>query len=90
MSVLNELKQERDYQIFRWGNKLDDTWKNNELIYGALSYLQDTLDNSEQAIEYWPSNWKETRPPNKDSNRSHLLKAASMIIAEIERLDRLT
>ena len=91
-TVYDELKNERDYQVSRWGNDLDDKWKDSELIYGAISYLHDSLENEQKAEKYWPDSWKEifgtARPPAKKDFRDHLIKATAMLIAEIERIDR--
>ena len=92
MSIFDELKEEREYQVSKWGNDLDDQWNNCELVYGTLSYLQDALGNKERATEYWPKKWSEMfgsdSPPTAKNIRSQLIKAATMIMAEIERMDR--
>ena len=62
----------------------DEQWGGSELVHAAICYL-----DSERGIirdQYWP--WNPTWWKPKDRRRN-LLRAAALIIAEIDRLDRL-
>jgi hypothetical protein len=68
----------------------DDTHSSGEMAYAAACYvLESTPLGLDEVVRnaYWP--WHETwwKPTTK---RRNLIKAAALIIAEIERLDRLS
>jgi hypothetical protein len=68
----------------------DDQWTLGELVEAAiayLAYLGDDAATETTPPECWPwdpSWWKPSPDPRRD-----LVKAAALIIAEIERLDRM-
>ncbi len=82
---------ERDRQIKEegWTPEHDDRYKRFELSMAASCYARHCDENHEfkdQVPDGWPWDeewWKPTSP------RRDLIKAAALIIAEIERLDRL-
>ncbi|MBJ9771398.1 hypothetical protein [Acinetobacter baumannii] len=94
--VLNE--RERQIQIKGWTNEHDDVYSKNELTRAAACYTTNVINygwkfiskpagvyQSEKAPEYWPWDdcyWKPKSP------RQDLVRAAALLIAEIERLDR--
>lgn len=94
--VLNE--RERQIQIKGWTDEHDDVYSKNELTRAAASYTTNVIHRgwtflakpagvyqSEEAPEYWPWDdcyWKPKSP------RQDLVRAAALLIAEIERLDR--
>ncbi|HDS8134788.1 TPA: hypothetical protein QH681_001145 [Klebsiella pneumoniae subsp. pneumoniae] len=60
----------------------DDTYTGGELAGAAISYIVPF-----DAMTYWPADWHDDsfKPTNE---RRNLVKAAALIIAEIERIDR--
>ena len=92
-SVIREIAAERRRQIREEGfsHKHDDKFVNGELGQGASSYLirawcsigRAKVDN--QPSPWWPFSDAAWKPA---SIRRMLVKAAAMIVAEIERLDR--
>ncbi len=82
--VLKE--RQRQVQEEAYGYRQDDTYRNNELVNAAICYADSNL-------------WYEPgKPPDKwpwaggffkpKSRRENLVRAAALLIAEIERLDR--
>lgn len=104
MTVIDEIASERKRQIEveGWTPEHDDEHRLAELSFAALSYVGQVAANLEGACLYgvqlepekyrsrpapkfWPwdlSGWKPKDP------RSDLVRAAALIVAEIERLDR--
>jgi hypothetical protein len=98
MSVLEEIATERRRQIDveGWTPHHDDEHGNGQLARAAAAYALNTAamtyrnSGSQQAIKeeamaQWPwaaEWWKPTTP------RWDLIKAAALLVAEIERLDR--
>ena len=90
--VILEIARERERQIDKegWSLHHDDTHKSGEMARAAACYaLQSTLGDTVGTINIsyllWPWQglwWKPTTP------RRDLVKAAALIVAEIERLDR--
>lgn len=79
----------------RFTHEHDDRHINGELAAAAACYTLASLPLSEQKIaEYaasflgpiWPWRWSMWKPK---SPRENLVKAAAMMLAEIERLDRM-
>ncbi|PJG67788.1 hypothetical protein [Acinetobacter seifertii] len=96
IDVLNE--RERQIQIKGWTNEHDDAYEKNELTRAASGYVNHVVGRSwtynkerpetyrdEEVPEFWPwagNFWKPKSP------REDLVRAAAILIAEIERLDR--
>lgn len=80
MSVIENIIEERRRQIFDkgWDAGHDDGYTRNELVDAAVSYIR--ADDAG-----WPWDKKWWKP--KDARRN-LVKAAALIVAEIERIDR--
>lgn len=91
MSAIDEITAERQRQTERWSACHDDEHTNGELGIAAGCYaLSGSGRWSKDALrEIWPKTWSTLwwKPKN---NRRDLIKAAALIVAEIERLDRLT
>lgn len=82
--VILEICRERERQMSKegWTPEHDDTHVNGELARAASCYAFAT---DKLSLEWWPWErawWKPTTP------RRNLVKAAALIVAEIERLDR--
>ena len=80
--ALKEIKTERQRQIKQLGCSeiLDDRYVDAQLAIAAAAYL--TLNKS-----LWPFDLQWWRPAS--GYRRRLVKAGALIIAEIERLDRI-
>lgn len=97
MTVIDEIKAERERQITTEGRtpEHDDQHDRHELALASASYAVMSSLNETQYDRHayhnipphlWPfarEYWKPTDP------RRDLIKAAALIVAEIERLDRL-
>lgn len=67
----------------------DDGYKENELVQAAISYLIANDASAEQGTHilfYWPWSLDWWKPTDR---RRDLIKAAALILAELERMDRL-
>jgi hypothetical protein len=95
MSVIEEIAAERERQktVEGWTPEHDDTHKNGEMAVAAACYA--TVAGWAEGVResnailgrppFWPfetSWWKPT------TSRRDLIKAAALIVAEVERLDR--
>lgn len=80
MNVIEEIKEERvrQQQQEGWTADHDDKHDNNSLSIAAASYCLETS-------MIWP--WEIETFKLKD-RRKNLIRAAALIVAEIERLDR--
>lgn len=77
-NIINEIITERKRQIDKgWSYKHDDTLVDGQLTWAAAAYATGKS-------ELHPSGWV-YKPSTK---RRRLIKAAALIVAEIERLDR--
>lgn len=90
VEILCEIFDERVHQVEvkGWTAEHDDRHTSGELAQGAACYamyprLREYLERN--GHEMWPF---DTSPKFK-SRREDLIRAAAMIVAEIERLDRL-
>lgn len=93
-TVCDEVFQERIRQMQKegWTPEHDNLHQDGQLSAAALCYVQNALcvtGNPRSALRgvpgFWPWEdawWKPTTP------RRDLIKAAALIVAEIERLDR--
>jgi hypothetical protein len=86
MPVIVEIARERERQIgsegFDYGH--DDQHTRGELATAAACYALGTPTLS--VVTYWP--WEKSWWKPKDRRRD-LIRAAALIVAEVERLDRL-
>lgn len=96
MDVLDEIRSERERQkvIECWSEDHDDTHVHGEMALAALCYTQSAasqLGNPPAPLQgvpgFWPwsAEWWKPKTPRRD-----LVRAAALIVAEIERLDRAT
>lgn len=75
-------ERQRQKEVEGWTEAHDDEHRNNELAWAAASYA--IFDEGPMPL-FWPwhrSWWKPT------TYRRNLVKAAALILAEIERIDR--
>lgn len=88
MSVIEEIAAERGRQIEveGWTPEHDDEHACGEMAYAAACYCIATVDRSgPPACWPWAASWWKPK-----SRRRDLIRAAALIVAEIERLDRTT
>ena len=84
--------EERQRQIYQEGwseNHDDDEHCDSQLGLAAVCYILHAAqynEDSQPIHDFWPWEWKWWKPK---SVRRDLIRAAALIIAEIERLDRL-
>lgn len=91
MSILDEIANERQRQIKKegWSIKHDNKHKNGELSIAAACYALSAAGWKRTTIwEIWPAAWGLDWLKPKSSRRD-LIRAAALIVAEIERLDRI-
>lgn len=91
--VTGEIAAERSRQIEAegWSPEHDDLYERHELVRAAETYLEAgrleaiTAAGLTRLLAKWPwaASWFKPRDP-----RRNLVKAAALIVAEIERLDR--
>ena len=88
-SVIQEIANERRRQIEveRWDAEHDDLHDLNELARVAALYTHHAGTKSKAVPMGWPQSWDESWWKPKDQRRD-LVRAAALIVAEIERLDR--
>lgn len=87
-AVTQEIESERQRQIISegWTPEHDDTHEHSALASAALCYVYASIfDPGDFPQRYWPWDAKWWKP---STNRRNLVKAAALIVAEIERLDR--
>lgn len=86
--VLKEIADERLHQLDKGFNAAFDDENNStgQLADGAAAFLCVYSNDIEYASDIWPFD-----APFKpaESERGNLIKAAAMIVAEIQRLDRI-
>jgi hypothetical protein len=85
--VVAEIAVERQRQIASegWSPEHDDTHKNGELADAAACYAVSSASlEGRWGRTIWPWQW-EFKPKDR---RRNLIRAAALIIAEIDRLDR--
>lgn len=93
-SVVREIGFERKRQVTSegWASSHDDTHCHGELVKAAMAYCQvasvprdDTSVLANRPPSYWPWEVGAWKPKNR---RRDLIRAAALIVAEIERIDR--
>lgn len=96
VDVFNE--RQRQIETEGYSTAMDDSYKGNELVRASAGYVDHVVGRSwtynkempevyqnEEVPEFWPwddSFWKPKSP------RNDLVRAAALLIAEIERIDR--
>ena len=87
--VLLEIESERVQQLTRegWTDEHDDQHELGEMAAAAGCYALAAAGNPEHQDPHdeWPWDWRWWKPTTA---RRNLVKAAALIVAEIERLDR--
>ncbi|MEO1035242.1 MAG: hypothetical protein AAFX44_06740 [Pseudomonadota bacterium] len=89
MSALEDIAAERQRQIDSegWTADHDDEHTDDELSEAAACYALSGVCNARWLIEkIWPWDLKWWKPKDR---RRDLVRAGALIVAEIERLDRL-
>lgn len=83
-SAIKDVIGERQRQKTTKGysHEQDDTYIEGELAAAAISYIEPM-----EAMNYWPADWHDDSFKPSDYRRN-LVKAAALLIAEIERYDR--
>lgn len=97
MSAIDDIAAERERQIEAegWSPEHDDEHENGELAQAASTYAfyasNTRLHNSAKDVHRCPQSWpwgaEFWKPKDK---RRDLVRAGALIVAEIERLDRLS
>ena len=88
--ILKEIGHERWRQVKRehWSHRHDDLHEEGTLATGGVSYALRAFSPKSSVVPRdwpWHSMWWKPKTP-----RRNLIKAAALIVAEIERLDRET
>lgn len=101
-SVVDDILTERHSQIFGHGfdRERDDQYTRNQLPLAAAAYLvhgtraercrAEFADGQTHLVpDAWPHDWDTLHfKPNSEDRRRDLVKAAALVVAEIERIDR--
>ena len=87
MSVIDEIAAERQRQIEveGWTAAHDDKWVDWQLAKAAICYALPNQKERHVVPFHWP--WQPEWWKPKD-RRQDLIRAAALLVAEIERLDR--
>jgi len=75
-------ERQRQQTVKGFSVEQDDTYVGFQLSAAAICYIEPM-----EAESYWPADWHDDSFKPTDTRRN-LIKAAALIIAEIERLDR--
>lgn len=75
-------ERHRQIAVKGWTPEHDDTYIDFELAAAAISYLEPM-----EAENYWPADWPGDSFKPSDYRRN-LVKAAALLLAELERVDR--
>ena len=83
-TAIELVKEEREKQIHKHGytTARDRHHPNKAVLYGALAYLNSVIYSPNIGIEDWPFEEESFKPEGDIKN---LVKAAAMIIAEIDK-----
>ncbi|MXX88323.1 MAG: hypothetical protein F4213_11790 [Boseongicola sp. SB0677_bin_26] len=86
--VLGEIRSERQRQVDVEGYGLshDRSYVLGELPRAAAAYCMSSCGETGAAIKCWPDSWDRAMFKPK-SPRRDLIRAAALILAELERLD---
>lgn len=77
-------ERQRQVSVKGWMPDHDDTYTCGELSGAAISYIEPM-----EAVFYWPAEWHDDSFKPSDERRN-LVKATALLLAEIERLDRIS
>ncbi|HFZ8572306.1 TPA: hypothetical protein ACIPFX_004338 [Salmonella enterica subsp. enterica serovar Birkenhead] len=77
-------ERRRQVTVKGWTPEHDDTYIGCELAAAAISYIEPM-----EAENYWPADWHDDSFRPSDYRRN-LVKAMALLLAELERVDRLT
>lgn len=96
--ALVDVELERIRQVKKEGRtpEGDDAYQHGELAMAAMAYTQSSLRmaagptsyTDDEAVFWWPPHWERAWFKRKTQRRD-LVRAAALIVAEIERLDRI-
>jgi hypothetical protein len=81
LAVLGE--RQRQQQEEGWSAAHDDAYRGEELRWAAVCYALYMTQQNPPAFWPWPPEWWKPR-----DRRANLVRAAALLIAEIERIDR--
>lgn len=86
-TILQEIRAERQRQMDAegWTPEHDDEHDKGELASAAACYIGSTIGRKQYFLHFWPwdSRWWKPTTPERD-----LIKAAALIVAELERRAR--
>ncbi|HDY3016125.1 TPA: hypothetical protein RPD89_000260 [Salmonella enterica] len=77
-------ERQRQISVKGWTPEHDDTYIGCELAAAAISYIEPV-----EAENYWPADWHDDSFRPSDYRRN-LVKATALLLAELERLDRIS
>ncbi|HIB1437201.1 TPA: hypothetical protein ACWV5P_002584 [Salmonella enterica subsp. enterica serovar Muenchen] len=77
-------ERQRQINVKGWTPEHDDTYTCGELAAAAISYIEPM-----EAENYWPADWHDDSFRPSDERRN-IVKATALLLAELERLDRLS
>ncbi|EEN6254196.1 hypothetical protein FVH71_09840 [Salmonella enterica] len=77
-------ERQRQISVKSWTPEHDDTYIGYELAAAAISYIEPA-----EAENYWPADWHDDSFRPSDYRRN-LVKASALLVAELERLDRIS
>lgn len=85
--VINEVAAEREAQRARFGDSHDDERDGGELARAAACYALPPIERTHLLVVtlLWPFESESWKPGPR---RRELIKAAALLVAEIERIDR--
>lgn len=87
-AVLNEITRERGKQVGKgYDASSDDRYSGYQLIDASIAYSWAALGHAQYGNRYWPWDAESFKP---EGQRANLIKAAALLVAEIERMDRLS
>lgn len=95
-SVISEIAAERNRQINEegWTAEHDDRHIEYQLAKAGAAYAERAAEpqwlyehKGQRRPTIWPWDWTRWKP--SESRRRNLVKAAALIVAEIERIDRI-
>ncbi len=87
--ALKDIEAERTRQINQegWSHEHDDQYQFNELAMAAVCYINETGTVNRVGGKPWGWPWDASWWKPSDRRRN-LIKAAALLVAEIERIDR--
>lgn len=83
---LEQITEERVKQITKYGYTAfhDSGYQNQELLFGALTYLMCAISGKDTGLQYWPF---EQQYFHSEGYVESLKKAGAFIAAELDRLN---